>query len=158
VLWQIGTISTAQEHFISNLIRQKIYAAIDGLSIDFNEDHKTFLIFLPEWELHDMGLLVYNYLIRKKGHKTVFLGQGVPLTDVAAIKSQVKPDFIVTSITALVEPDQIISFLEEMNEHFTSLPIYISGAQIDKLPSNLPANITKVASSIDFRDNILSNL
>lgn len=158
VLWQIGTISPAQEHFISNLVRQKIYAAIDGLSMDLGEDHKTFLLFLPEWELHDMGLLVYNYLIRKRGHKTVFLGQGIPLQDVLAIKDQVEPDYIVTSFTSLVDVARITSFLQELNMNFSSLPIYISGGQIDRLPSDLPQNIIKVLSSVDFRDNILSNL
>lgn len=156
ILWQIGTITPAQEHFISNLIRQKIYAAIDGLSTEPVQGCKTFLLLLPEWELHDMGLLVYNYLIRKKGHKTIFLGQGIPLQDVAAIKEQTRPDIIITAFSAHVEDKEMLSYLYELNNIFPGLPIYVAGIQQDNLHSDLPSNVCKVSTALNFRDNVLN--
>ncbi|MDT8394316.1 MAG: MerR family transcriptional regulator [Bacteroidales bacterium] len=157
ILWQIGTITPAQEHFISNLIRQKIYAAIDGLSTEPVQEHKTFLLILPEWELHDMGLLVYNYLIRKKGHKTIFLGQGIPLQDVAAVKEQTLPDAIITSFSAHAESEEMLNYLKELNNIFPGLPIYVGGIQQEKLCSELPPNVQKVATALNFRDKVLNN-
>jgi hypothetical protein len=65
-LWQTGEINPAQEHFISNLIRKKLYSAIDVEHFKLSADAKTFVLFLPEGELHEFGLLFYNYLLKKE--------------------------------------------------------------------------------------------
>ena len=65
LLWQIGTIYPAQEHFVSNLIRQKLIIAIDGQSGNAKPESKNFLIFLPANEWHELGLLFYSYLGKK---------------------------------------------------------------------------------------------
>ncbi len=85
ILWQIGTITPVHEHFISNLVRQKLYAAIDGFLLKGQRKAKLFCWFFLSGNCMISALLVYNYLIRKKGHNTIFLGQGVPLIDVEAI-------------------------------------------------------------------------
>ena len=158
MLWQIGTITPAHEHFISNLIRQKIFAAIDSLSLKQAPGSKTFLLVLPEWELHDIGMLVYNYLIRKRGHKTIFLGQGVPLADVAAVKKQTDPDIIVTSFSSAVRSGEMGKYLLELNEHFAEKPVYVCGIQQDKLCSEIPSNIQKMPTALDFRDKVLNSI
>jgi DNA-binding transcriptional MerR regulator len=158
ILWQIGTITPVQEHFISNLIRQKLYAAIDALPVERNENSKTFLLTLPQWELHDLGLLVYNYLIRKKGHKTIFLGQGVPIKDVISIHELVHPDAIVTSFSTPMESEDMLEYLYGLDESFNGLPIYLGGIQLDKLSQKLPRNIVKFPTVTEFRDKILQQL
>ena len=158
VLWQINSIKPSHEHFISNLIRQKLYAAIDALSPDRTANSKSFLLVLPEWELHDIGLLVYNFLIRKKGHNTIFLGQGVPLEDVAAVKENIRPDVLVTSFSSSVLIEDMIGYLRELSGLFPEKPVYVGGIQLDKLCSILPPNIHKVPNALDFKNNVLSNL
>lgn len=156
ILWQIGSITPCHEHFITNLIRQKLYAAIDGLALDRAEGAKTFLLVLPEWELHDIGLLVYNYLIRKKGHQTIFLGQGIPLVDVIAIKGQTNPDAVVTSFSASVVKEKMLDYLHELSSNFPDKPIYVGGIQQDKLCDEPTQLIKKFTTAIDFRDKVLS--
>ena len=158
VLWQIGSIKPSHEHFISNLIRQKLYVAIDALSPDRTANNKSFLLVLPEWELHDIGLLVYNFLIRKKGHNTIFLGQGVPLEDVAAVKENIRPDVLVTSFSSSVLMEKMIGYLRELSGLFPGKPVYVGGIQLDKLCSKLPPNIYKVPNALDFRDEVLNKL
>ena len=75
VLWQIDAVKPGQEHFISNLIRQKVISAIDGLPPIKRERAKTILFFLPEGELHELGLLFGHFLARKQGHHSIYLGQ-----------------------------------------------------------------------------------
>ncbi|HNS47584.1 MAG TPA: MerR family transcriptional regulator, partial [Bacteroidales bacterium] len=73
ILWLTGTINPAQEHFVSNLLRQKLLVAIDNLIVKPARDSKRFILFLPENELHELGLLFYSYLVRKSGHKIIYL-------------------------------------------------------------------------------------
>jgi len=155
ILWQIGTITPVQEHFISNLIRQKLYAAIDALPVERHKNSKTFLLTLPQWELHDIGLLVYNYLIRKKGHKTIFLGQGVPIKDVITIHELVHPDAIVTSFSTPMESEDMLEYLNGLTRSFKDRPIYVGGIQLDSLGKHIPLSVVKFPTVIEFRDNIL---
>ncbi|MFW5979061.1 MAG: MerR family transcriptional regulator, partial [Bacteroidia bacterium] len=78
LLWQTGSINPAQEHFVSNLFRQKLMVAIDNLKIPDRKDAKKFILFLPEKEFHELGLLFYSYLIKKSGHSVIYLGSSVP--------------------------------------------------------------------------------
>lgn len=156
ILWQVGTISPVHEHFITNLIRQKVFTAIDGLPVERNDRSSTFLLVLPQWELHDIGLLVYNYLIRKSGNNTIFLGQGVPLQDVESIDKQVTPDALVTSFSTPAEPAEMGDFLRELADHFKNKPIYVGGIQQNKLCDSLPESIHKFTSVLDFKAQILA--
>lgn len=126
ILWQAGAINPAQEHFISNLIRQKLIVAIDGQSMMEKKDPKRFLLFLPEGELHELGLLFYNYIIQKAGHRVVYLGQSVPLSDVSAVQKQNPADYIITSTLATVTDDAINTFLKNLLESFPDVPIILT--------------------------------
>jgi len=114
ILWQAGSITPVHEHFMTNLVKQKLYVALDALPVNGNESKGLFLLVLPQWELHDIGLLVYNYLIRKSGHKTIFLGQGVPLKDVGSIQKLVDPDALVTAFSTPVESSEMTMYLKQL--------------------------------------------
>lgn len=80
LLWQTNTITPAHEHFISVHIKQKILLNIERLQIlEPKPVSKTFVLFLPENEIHDIGLLFVNYQLRSKGYHTIFLGESVPM-------------------------------------------------------------------------------
>ena len=80
LLWQTNTIGPAHEHFITNLIKQKIYTSTEKLqAIEPTKDDKIFTLFLPENEIHEIGLLFINYEILLRGYKTIFLGQTMPV-------------------------------------------------------------------------------
>jgi methanogenic corrinoid protein MtbC1 len=80
LLWQTNTIGPAHEHFITNLIKQKISANIDKLhALEPTKKDKVFVLFLPENEIHDIGLLYLNYEIVVSGYKTIYLGASMPL-------------------------------------------------------------------------------
>jgi len=80
LLWQTNTITPAHEHFISIHIKQKILIHIESLqNVAPKSEDKTFVLFLPEHEIHDIGLLFVNYKLISKGYHTVFLGESVPM-------------------------------------------------------------------------------
>lgn len=78
LMWNKDSINPAQEHFMSNLIRQKIYSAIDVLP-PAKDENDTWLLFLPTNELHEIGLLFVNYYLRLQGKKVYYLGANVPM-------------------------------------------------------------------------------
>lgn len=126
ILWQTGAINPAQEHFISNLIRQKLIVAIDSQGMMTKADSKRFLLFLPEGELHEMGLLFYSYLIQKAGHKVIYLGQSVPITSVIAVNATNPADFILTSVLSLGTTEAINELMERLLVSFPDTQIMVT--------------------------------
>jgi methanogenic corrinoid protein MtbC1 len=84
-MWQTGSINPAQEHFITHLVRQKFMVAIDALGSTDKKHRGTAILFLPENELHEISLLFYNYLLKARNYKTVYLGQTVPVANLAEL-------------------------------------------------------------------------
>lgn len=95
IMWRIYQASPAQEHFASCIITRKLYSAIDGLLLKPTRKER-FLIFLPENEDHEIGILLSDYLIRSNGYHVLNLGTNLPYINlIQAIKSW-KPDYILT--------------------------------------------------------------
>lgn len=152
VLWQIGSINAAQEHFVTNLLRQKLIVAIDGQLPGANPDAKRFLLFLPEKEYHEIGLLFYAYLVRKNGHKIIYLGQSVPFQDVIEVANLKKPHAIVTSVTAAFDEKTMEQFLHDMQSHFSSQDIYFTGLQARNCKMKLPSNFYLINDVLEFKN------
>ncbi len=149
ILWQTQNITPAHEHFISNLIRQKIIVAIDGLAIP-PKSAKKILLFLPEGELHELGLLFYNFLARKAGYRTYYLGQTVPHNDLISVVKKHDPQWLVTSITSnLNEP--IEEYFKRLSNDFPSLSILISGFQVQRYRGLKVGNIQTFSTALELK-------
>ncbi len=151
ILWQIGTITPAQEHFISSLIRQKLTLAIDGQQ-EFRHNHKTFLLFLPENEYHDVALMYLHFLIRKEGHKVIYLGQNVPLISLKDIFEIQPVDYLVTSIATNLPSETLQGIFQELSQLYSDKQILMGGHYIKESDVKLPANIKTFATLIEFND------
>ncbi|OLY93884.1 DNA-binding transcriptional regulator, MerR family [Cnuella takakiae] len=112
ILWQTDRINPAQEHIVSNLIRQKIICGIEGLPFPERKD-PLFLLFLPEEEFHEMGLLFVYYLLRKKSIPVIYLGANVPVKDIGYIVDIKKPDYLYMHLTA---PPRQVKFEKLLNQ------------------------------------------
>lgn len=151
ILWQVGTINPAQEHFITNLIRQKLIIAIDGQESSPRVDAKTFLLYLPENELHELGLLFYSYIIKKSGHKVIYLGQSVPLKDLLQVIKIREADFIITYFVAAMDAKQIPEYLGKIGREFGNKDIFIAGLQIEQIEETLAQNIKPIKDVEEFK-------
>lgn len=140
VLWQTGSITPAQEHFISNLIRQKLIVAIDGCYVSSKDVKHKYLLFLPEGELHELSLLFCYYLVKSRKNKVIYLGQNVPLPDLISTYELYKPDFMVTVITSSPTQDKIQKYINALGEHFSDSNILLSGYQVIGQDLRLPPN------------------
>jgi len=153
VLWQIGSINAAQEHFVTNLLRQKLIVAIDGQLPGTNPDAKRFLLFLPEKEYHEIGLLFYAYLVKKNGHKIIYLGQSVPFDDVIEVFRLKRPHAIVTSVTAAFDEKAMEKFLKDMESNFPSQDIYFTGLQDRNCKKKLTSNFHLINNVLEFKNS-----
>jgi DNA-binding transcriptional MerR regulator len=80
LLWQSGSINPSHEHFVSNIIRQKILLESYHLQIkEVKKSDKLFILFLPDEEIHDLGLTYLQYEVLKAGYKSIMLGASVPI-------------------------------------------------------------------------------
>ncbi|MGA0444601.1 MAG: cobalamin B12-binding domain-containing protein, partial [Flavobacteriaceae bacterium] len=115
ILWQTGAISPSHEHFITSLVKQKIHLQTESLQREKpkREDHPPFVLFLPENEIHELGILYLNYLILSHGFRTIFLGQSLQTSSLETLYTY-QTDFIFVSYLT-VEPnkEEIMPFLAE---------------------------------------------
>ncbi|MFZ4398480.1 MAG: MerR family transcriptional regulator [Bacteroidales bacterium] len=151
LLWQTGNINTAHERFVMNILRQKLIVAIDGLYFQPDKNSKLFVLFLPKGEFHEIELLFYRYIIRKNGHKIVYLGQSIPLLDLKEIVSIKAPDYLFCCINLPQYQAEVKMYLSKLSILFQSQSIFVAGKQINDFNESLPLNVQKIISVADFK-------
>ncbi len=134
MMWANNTMSPVQEHFISNIIRQKLYTAIDSLPPSKNSN-ETWLLFLPENEFHDIGLLFASYIIRQAGKKVVYLGNSVPYETIAIAVDEIQPTDLLLFLVHNDSPEYSQMYLDTLNNGFSKINVHIAGNE--KLISQL---------------------
>ena len=145
ILWLTNHINPAQEHLVTNIIRQKIIVGIDSIVTSVKVD-KTVLLFLPEGEYHEMGLLFMNYLLRSRGVNTIYLGTSIPLKDVEYVAKLKKPDYLFSHLTTVGQNFNFDKFLSQMTAKFTNTPIIISGQLTNTYQKKIHAPLTFIRS------------
>ncbi len=137
ILWQTNHINPAQEHLVTNIIRQKLLVGIESATNRFPTG-KTVLLFLPETEYHELGLLYVYYLLKSRGVMVLYLGANVPLKDVAYISNIKKPQYLYTHITSVVGQLKMEKYLNTLKEQVPEIPFVVSGQfvqNVHKTPS-----------------------
>lgn len=140
ILWMTNSINPAQEHFISHLVRQKLIVATDHAQV--NENGPLFLLFLPEGELHELGLLFANFLLRSKGARTVFFGQTVPLEALEEVYHKLNPEYLMTAMTTAPEAKGVNKFVKRLGDKFKNSKVYVTGSRVIGQDLELPNNVT----------------
>ncbi len=155
ILWQTGAITPAQEHFISNLVRQKIIVAIDGQVVSNSNYHRKFLLYLPENELHEISLLFSAYIIKSRNNKVIYIGQNVPHEDLVNVYKDHNPDFLLTVMTTYPSAREVQSYIYQISQSFQNSTILISGHQVVGQDMDIPDNVYllhKLQDLIEFCD------
>lgn len=130
ILWQTSGITPAHEHFGSNIIRQKIISVIDQLEPPALKE-KRCILFLPEGEIHELGLLISHYLIKKRGIHCLYLGATVPLNDLLSLSKSYNPDFFIAHITNDISLN-VSNYLNELKNNIPANKTYLTGALVQR--------------------------
>ncbi|MGB1646638.1 MAG: MerR family transcriptional regulator, partial [Crocinitomicaceae bacterium] len=126
IMWLIGSVNPAQEHFMSNLIRQKIISEIDKQEIPVSTE-KSVLMYLPEHEWHEMSLLFYHFLLRSKGVPTFYLGQSLPYESLVECIEKLKPNYILSSWLTAVDGKLVVGYFKKLKSDYPNLDVFAGG-------------------------------
>ncbi len=126
LMWTNSKLIPAQEHFISNLIIQKLHAAIERLPETENGSDK-WLLFLPENEDHEIGLLLSSYLLSSYGKKVYYLGQRVPLDNAISAFKSVSADAVLFFFVKNSNKEYCQNLINEMESGFKGASSYAAG-------------------------------
>jgi DNA-binding transcriptional MerR regulator len=140
VLWMTGHINPAQEHLVSNIIRQKLIVGTEGISTHLRIE-KSVLLFLPEGEYHELGLLFIQYLLKSRGISTLYLGANVPLEDVEYVAKLKVPNYIYSHLTSVSHGFSFDRFLSSITKKFETTPVIISGRLTQAYEKKIPHKI-----------------
>lgn len=126
LLWGTSKISPAQEHFVSNLIRNKIIAASENQR--FSKAKNTgFILFLPDNEYHELALLLANFIFKISGFKVIYLGANVPVNCLSETLVKLNSYSLFTHITYPLDKSIVgdLKMLIHQNKHTN---FYFSGS------------------------------
>lgn len=154
LMWQTDSASPLQEHFITNLIKRKIFVAIDGLQGVNHLRSKQFVFFLPEGEYHELVLLFLCYLAKKRGHQVIYLGQSVPENELAEAIHIRHVDYLVLSVTSAMHGEQLEDYIRTIVHKFADTILFIGGARISSTTYNFPSSVRILNSPADFQKNL----
>jgi DNA-binding transcriptional MerR regulator len=156
ILWQTGAISPAHEHFITNLVKQKIHLQTESLqrSKAKHEDQPIFVLFLPENEIHELGILYLNFLILSKGYRTIFLGQSLQTSSLETLYSFDTTFNFVSYLTVEPNKEEIMPFLKDFYvqilQNQKSKLILFGPQQAEIIKEELPPQIEMYRSVESF--------
>ncbi len=154
-LWVTNHVNPAQEHLVSNIIRQKIIVGIDSIPLKKSALKKVCL-FLPEWEYHEIALLLVAYLLKKNGIRTIYLGAHTPFSELETIIEYHKPNYIYSHITSSSKNFNFENFISTLGKKFKNSKAIISGRFTENYVKKLPSNITFKKSLSEVKDFISS--
>lgn len=159
ILWQTGTITPSHEHFISYLIRQKLLSSIEQLQIlEPAKKDKVFILYLPQNEIHELGLIYLNYEILFHGYKTIYLGQSIPIENLKDLTNLFDTTVFVSYWTVFPEIEETASYIKTIQEEILTdkkSELWILG----KLAKHIPAqNLTSQISVYFSMQEVLNKL
>lgn len=155
-LWVTGSIGPAQEHFITNLIRQKLIVAIDGQIIKPDSASRKYVLYTPEGEYHEIPLLFANFILRARNNVVIYLGQSMPFSELEFICEHHKPDYLFSVITSTPGQDEVQQYVNKIGTRFTDIKILLTGYQVVAQGLELPQNteiVTNVRQLMAFAEN-----
>ncbi len=148
LLWQTDTITPAHEHFLTSLMKQKILINTEKIqSKQIHNPDKTFVLYLPDNEVHELGLMFINYQIVSKGHKSIFLGQSVPIESLTYLQNYYDNITYLSYFTVKPEKENIEKYIHEFEQQILDTPnteLWVLGRMLnaidlDKLPKGMRA-------------------
>lgn len=153
MLWQTDTIKPIHEHYIVELIKQKIYINIAELKSEVPEenDNKLYVLFLPENEIHDIGILYLNYELLNAGKNAIYLGPSLPLDNMDYLMKIHDNLIFVSYLTISPINTDIQNFIEDFQEKICKEKdheFYLFGQRVKEIDEKKISSNIKVQHSI----------
>jgi len=126
IMWRTGEVNVMQEHFTTNIIRQKIICSTERLPASMAELDESFLLFLPNNETHEIGLVFANYLIRRSGKRVLYAGQSLPVEDIIEFSNRYNPKYLLTFFSAGYNKNSQKTYIKALSENVKNGKIIVA--------------------------------
>lgn len=145
-LWQTETLKPVHEHFISSLIRQKLFSEIEKAQKNVNfSNEEVYVLYLPMHEIHELGIMFVNYLLLRKNKHVIYLGESVPMEDLQEVIKYYNKITFLSYFTVQPEIDNLESYLFDFKHSILKREqdrFYILGKQVSDYHSQIPGIYT----------------
>ena len=155
LMWMTDRIFPAQEHLVSNIIYRKLALAVEQLP-PVPAGQPGILLFLPEGEIHDLGLMYVNYMLLKSGKATIYLGPNSPLQEVSSVYEIKRPEYLYLHLTSVVEEFDGNKYLQRLAGQFPATKIFVSGAMLSSRKYSPPPNMEFFYNLQEARQSLLA--
>src|SRR5439155_26505389 len=145
LLWMNDDAIPAQEHFSSNIVRNKIINAIDKMQTPITKEKEPIILFTPEDEHHEIPLLFSHYLFKKHHKQVVYLGSNVSIETLKDFCSAKKHEELFFNIITNFTGFSIDEYITTLCNTFPSHKIIMSGPLTHNITVN-PPNCTLLTS------------
>ena len=157
MLWQTDTIKPIHEHYIVDLIKQKLYFNLAEIKKEIKPTtDKLYVLFLPENEIHDIGIIYLYYELLYHGNQAIYLGPSLPLTDLGYLLERHNNLSFVSYFTTA--PGDVEDFINQFNEEVCEKKTYellLFGHKIREIQhKELPAFVKTHTNLNQFIDNL----
>lgn len=154
LMWACNDLPPANEHFINNLIRQKLFTAIDSLPPAKNAQD-AWILFLPENEFHEIGLLLAHYLIRLSGKKVIYLGTNVPTQSLINAIKEIPCNNLLLFLVHRDSEIEIGNYLNDLGARFKEKKVFVAGDQKRVSRFKKATNVCFLSSVEDLEQELL---
>lgn len=153
LLWQSNTINSTHEHFVTSLMKQKMWTQINKLQQENNNTGKTYVLFLPEGEINDLSLIFLNNLLLTKGYRTIYLGPNVS-TEYLGTLSNLHNDLVFLSyFTVAPHTEEVNSYISNFKKQIcipNNHELWVMGRILKEIAVPVDINVKVIQSFEDF--------
>lgn len=120
--WERGSVTVAQEHFASNLLRGRLASLARG----WGHGHgPRAVLACPPGERHDLALLVFGIALNRNGWRVGYLGADTPLEELINTAVDTAADLVVL---AAATPERFAGLTEDLTRLASVVPLAVAGA------------------------------
>ncbi len=148
-LWERNAIKVAQEHFATDHVRKRILLEIDKLQKK-QTPKQHWLLFLPEGEDHEIGLLVAAYYLAKKNRDVLYFGESLPTKYILESLNIASIDRVLFSLTVWPGDKDFARFEAQLSAIPEHVNIYAAGHAFDEHQPAPDSRIKVIRNFPDF--------
>jgi MerR family transcriptional regulator, light-induced transcriptional regulator len=120
--WEEGSVTVAQEHFASNVVRGRLL----GLARGWGQGGGPLAVLAcAPGEHHDLALIAFGLALRARGWRIAYVGPDTPLETLRETAQSLEPRLVVVSATA---PRHLSRLGDELAALGRDAPLALAGA------------------------------
>ena len=121
LLWTTESLNPAQEHFISNLVNKSSIQLLTRFPQLIAIKRRLYIF--PDYEDHEIGLLMAKFILRQAGRSVIYLGQKVPMVNVKDTVFECNPSQLLFFLIQTRPTEFLQNYIDHLSGEFKSLKI-----------------------------------